>query len=342
MAKRFRVNSLLAGKLDELGVQPAAVLKEAGLPPGLFDLPKPAVTTEEFFALWRAIGALSQDPTIGLKLGTEQRIERYDPIAIAALYSPCFGEALHRMARYKQLTCPEEIHIVNGDRETSVKFLWLLATIDEPSILVDLCFAWVSTIGCRGTGVKLSPSRIRLGRARGDQAYLEQYFQCPIEYEAAENAVFFRQEDLARPFLTHNAELFSMIAPQLEQELTQRAAEVSFADRVRSTLKQQLAGQRPTVQILARALNMSVRSLQRRLTTDGSSFQRVLEDARRELARHYLVHSSLELNETAYLLGYEDANSFVRAFRLWEGVPPAHWRDLQRAQADSMLLISSN
>ena len=56
----------------------------------------------------------------------------------------------------------------------------------------------------------------------------------------------------------------------------------------------------------------------------------MLEDARRELARHYLLHSSLDLTETAYLLGYEDANSFFRAFHQWEGDSPGRWRDRHR------------
>jgi AraC-like DNA-binding protein len=59
----------------------------------------------------------------------------------------------------------------------------------------------------------------------------------------------------------------------------------------------------------------------------------VLEEARHQLARHYLTHKELELNEPAYLLGYEDANSFVRAFRGWEGAPPGHWREAQRASS---------
>ena len=67
----------------------------------------------------------------------------------------------------------------------------------------------------------------------------------------------------------------------------------------------------------------------------GFSFQRVLEEARHQMARQYLNNSALELNEAAYLLGYEDSNSFVRAFRTWEGVPPAHWREEQRARAAS-------
>ena len=53
------------------------------------------------------------------------------------------------------------------------------------------------------------------------------------------------------------------------------------------------------------------------------------QDARRELARHYLLHSSLELNETAYLLGYGDSHSFFRAFHEWEGSPPGEWRARQ-------------
>jgi AraC-like DNA-binding protein len=71
--------------------------------------------------------------------------------------------------------------------------------------------------------------------------------------------------------------------------------------------------------------------LQRRLTDQGISFQRLLEEARRERAHHYLVHSSLELTETAYLLGYEDANSFFRAFHHWEGTSPGQWRVLQKS-----------
>ena len=75
---------------------------------------------------------------------------------------------------------------------------------------------------------------------------------------------------------------------------------------------------------------MSTRTLQRRLTEQGISFQRLLEEARREMAHHYLLHSSLELSETAYLLGYEDANSFFRAFHHWEGTSPGQWRVLQK------------
>jgi AraC-like DNA-binding protein len=88
--------------------------------------------------------------------------------------------------------------------------------------------------------------------------------------------------------------------------------------------------QRPGIRDLARELHLSPRTLQRRLTEEGITFQRLLDKARRELARHYLLRSTRELNETAYLLGYEDANSFFRAFHHWEGTSPRQWRLLQK------------
>src|SRR5262245_6063579 len=96
---RFRVATTLARKLQELGVSPADVLREAGLPAGLFDQEKIFVTTEELFALYRGLGQASHDPAIGLKLGTEPRIERYDPIAIAAVSAQSLRDALQRLAR---------------------------------------------------------------------------------------------------------------------------------------------------------------------------------------------------------------------------------------------------
>ena len=88
-----------------------------------------------------------------------------------------------------------------------------------------------------------------------------------------------------------------------------------------------MAGRRPGLEDVARELRLSSRTLQRKLAGDGATFQQLMQEARRELARHYLQHSSLELNETAYLLGYEDAHSFSRAFHDWEGSPPGEWRE---------------
>ena len=99
MSDRFKVSSLLARRLGEHRVSLPALLRRAGLPPGFFQQEKIYVTTAELFALWRAIGETSGDPGIGLKLGAEPRLERYNPTEIAAVCSRSFRDALQRMAR---------------------------------------------------------------------------------------------------------------------------------------------------------------------------------------------------------------------------------------------------
>jgi AraC-like DNA-binding protein len=326
MTTRFRVPTSLAKKLDELGVPPATVLSRAGLPAGLFDQEKILVSTEEFFALYRGLGEASRDAAIGLKLGTEDRVERYDPIALSAVSARSLRDALRRLGRYKQLTCPEAIEVEERGADCRVQFKWLLAEETEPAVLIDICFAWVTNIARRGTGGLVNPKRLELrGTARNRKAY-EAHFGCPLKFESRQNTIVFARSDLDRPFQTHNAELFAIVAPQLEAELAEALASKAIGEQVKGVLKRLLAGRRPGIGDVAKELRTSARTLQRRLAEDGATFQQLIQESRRELARHYLLHSSLELNQTAYLLGYEDAHSFFRAFHDWEGSSPGEWR----------------
>jgi len=335
MNKHFRFSGSMFAKLDELGVRASAVLRRAGLPQGYIGEPRILLKTEELFALWRAIGEVSANPDIGIQLGTETKIERFHPVGLAALSTENFRAGISQMARYKQLTCPEEIVQTNEGNEWSIQFRWLLAEEVEPPVLIECCFAWVLSIGRIGTGTRLEPLRVEFVQPRSHLKTLERHFGCPVVCGATRNAIVFRAIDAHSPFVTRNAELLGMLAPQFEKELKQENSDENFIERVRLAIQQQLTGRRPTIDDIADALHISIRTLQRRLQDEGISFQRVLEDARRQLARHYLNNSVLELNEAAYLLGYNDTNSFVRAFRTWEGVPPARWREEQRVRTAS-------
>lgn len=330
MMNRFRVSGTLPRKLEELGLSPEVVLRCASLPVGLFNQEKILVSTEEFFALYRGIAESSNDPGFGLKLGTEERVERYDPIKIAALSARSFRDAVERLSRYKQLTCPEEIRLVQRGDECAVQFVWKLAHEIEPPLLVDVCFAWIASIGRRGTGRPLNPKRVEFQRAPAHREIYEAHFHSPVKFKATRSALVFSKADMDLPFATYNAELLAIVAPQLEAELAGQRAQKSFGEQAKGILKQLLAGQRPGIRDLARELHVSTRTLQRRFAEQGITFQRLLEESRRELARHYLLHSSLGLHETAYLLGYEDSNSFFRAFHHWEGTTPGQWRLLQK------------
>lgn len=160
MSNRFRVSNTVLRRLEDLGLSLEVVQRHAGLPFGVFEQERVLLTTDELFALYRGLAAASDDPAFGLKLGTIDRVERYDPIAIAALYARSFRDALSRMARYKQLTCPEALHVVESGDECSVRFEWLLAEEDEPALLIDVCFAWVAEIARRGSERAIMPKRV--------------------------------------------------------------------------------------------------------------------------------------------------------------------------------------
>ena len=269
---------------------------------------------------------MSSDPGIGFRLGAEQRLERSHPAAIAVICSRTFGDALERLGRYKQLTCPEEIRIHRKAEEAAVEFFYLEATEPQPDLLVDMVLSWILTVGQRGTDGQIAPLRLELMRAVQHRELLESHFGCRVRFKADRNALVFRSSDLDRPFVTYNDELLAIIGTQLDSELEGRKMSMNVSEQVKNTLRRSLAGKRSTLQDVAQELGLSARTLQRRLTDAGITFQQLVEETRRDLAHHYLKQSAVELNETAFLLGYEDANSFYRAFQVWEGTSPGEWR----------------
>ncbi len=231
------------------------------------------------------------------------------------------------MARYKRLTAPEEILTQLDEAEFSIGFRWLLAVDAEPQVLTDYCFAWMLTIARHGTGTQLNPVRVEYVQQRANPRALERHFGCKVTGGASRNAIIFHASDATAPFVTRNAELLDLLAPQFDEQLRQYKSEDSFIELVRQAIQDRLTGQRPSIHAISQVLHVSPRTLQRRLQESGSSFQRVMDEARHQMARYYLSNSALELNEAAYLLGFEDPNSFGRAFRAWEGMPPSDWRE---------------
>lgn len=330
MIDRFRITKGWAQRFAAERIAIPALLRRARLPATLFSQDKIYLTTAQIFALWRTVSEMSDDPTLGLRLGTELRFERNHPVAIVGVCSRNFGDALQRLARYKQLTCPEEIRVVRKVQETSVEFHFVAAREIEPDIMVDVGLSWILNVGRRGSDGEITPLRLELRRASKHRDLLERHFGCRVRFKAERNALVFRSADLDHPFVSSNDELVSMLGTQLESELKSRDAGNDLGETVKLTLMRSLAGKRPTLQDVARELGMSSRTLQRRLTASSSTFQDLLETARREVAHQYLLRPVIEFNEAAFLLGFEDVNSFFRAFHAWEGLSPTEWRDKHR------------
>ena len=216
MNDRFRISSLLAERLAEHKVALPTLLRRAGLPAGFFQQEKIYATTAELFALWRAIAETSADAAIGLKFGAEPRLERYHPTAMAAVCSRSFRDALQRLARYKQLTCPEEIRVHTTRDEASVEFFYLEAKEVQPDVMVDLCLSWIASIARRGTDGQLTPLRLELTRPAQNREMLETHYGCRVRFKAGRNALVYHSSDLDRPFATHNEDLLTAIGSQLD------------------------------------------------------------------------------------------------------------------------------
>jgi AraC-like DNA-binding protein len=103
---------------------------------------------------------------------------------------------------------------------------------------------------------------------------------------------------------------------------------------VQALLVERLSSGEPDPEAVARALGMSLRSLQRRLEDEGTSFKEVLAATRRELACDYLQGGRTSVTEVTFLLGFADTSSFARAFRRWTGESPSEWRE-RAAQAET-------
>jgi AraC-like DNA-binding protein len=329
-----KIQNGLQAALQAAGVDPAVLLRKSGLPLTLWSSGRGMVTVEQGFALWRAIGELSDDPGIGLKLPGLIPKEQHHPVTIAAQHARTFRDGLQRFARYKLLICGEEMRLTERKEECIVEFTRILSREFAPPQLVDAVFASTLEIGRRGTGQPLHPLRVELRRNPAHREIHEDHYGCRVKFKAPRNAIVFRTADLDRPFTSYNAELLAMLGGQLERELAERKVwQTTVAARVKWILLRLLGGQSAHLGEVAKDLGMSNRTLQRRITSEGTSFRWLVRDARYELAKHYLLDPSLDLAETAYLLGYEDPNSFFRAFREWEGTTPSEWRAAQRGRS---------
>jgi AraC-like DNA-binding protein len=136
--------------------------------------------------------------------------------------------------------------------------------------------------------------------------------------------VAFTIDDAQRPFVTHNPQLLSALLPYLQANTP--PSPTSTVARVRAVIAERVRGQRPDADAVARELAMSTRALQRMLKDHGTSFRQLLDEVRNEHARGYLSSTGFSDGEVSFLLGFEDPNSFYRAFRSWNGMSPREFR----------------
>lgn len=316
----------LVAAMQEAGLPPAQVLASARLPSRLLDIPGRYVSPYEYFALWRAIRAVSGDPNIGIMLATSVKPELTEPLFLAILSAVNLAEAIAVVSRFKRLLEPEDLNVVDESKQLVVTYDWPDCEETIPQALVDAELAFLVEIGRRGTGHSdLSPREVWLCAPELEAgAHHSDFFRCCIRLGARSNGLVFAAEDTQRPFVTHNPQLLIALVPYLQANTP--ASPKSSVARVRSVIAERVRGQRPDADTVARELAMSTRAMQRMLRDNGTSFQQLLDEVRNEHARGYLSSTAFSDGEVSFLLGFEDPNSFYRAFRSWNGMSPSEFR----------------
>jgi AraC-like DNA-binding protein len=311
--------------LTDAGLVPADVLRRADLPADLFSHPQAFLSTDEYFRLWASVEQQSGSPTIGLRIGSVISVEAFDPPIFAALCGRDLNEALGRLSRFKRLIAPMSLHLDVGPRSTALELEWLDTTVEAPGALIDGELAFLVQLARIGTRTRVQPTVVRSPRgAAPDAAYVELFGVAASR--GPRPRLEFRAEDAATPFLTANARMWDFFEPELARRLSELDETATFKDRVRAALLELLPGGAVSMEAVSKKLGASKRTLQRRLNDEGLSFQDVLERTREELARHYLKTPRMTGAEISFLLGYEDPNSFFRAFHKWTGSTPEQVR----------------
>jgi AraC-like DNA-binding protein len=324
--ERCKLPRVFWESIAQLGLDPSLIEQHAQLPHDLHLNESTFVSTQQLFAVWNAIEALSADPAFAIKMVRDTPSAKHKMAFITALYAADFRDGLARLARLQRLCSPDKLCIDERQDTVSFTIQWPSGTGPAPCLSVEACFALVLELGRRGTGEHIAPLSLRLRRPKPPLETHSDYFACPIRYGASHDEMIVSASDLDRPFLQHNPQVLHMIRPGLDAALRAIEAPPGFCEQVIEILKRALANGRPSLQHLARELLQSERTLQRRLASEGTTFNALLNEARRQVGFQLLADTSLELKEVAYLLGYEDVNSYYRAFRQRENVSPGQWR----------------
>jgi AraC-like DNA-binding protein len=325
VADRIKIPRAFWQGLRHIGVARSDLVRQARLPiKALSD--GGTVNTAQFFAAWQTLSSLSGDPAVGIKLASKLEAAILPPSFLAAYHARDFRDALQRVARFKQLCAPERVLIKESGECCAVELEWLHGNGAHPAALVDATFASLLELGRRGTRETLNALKVELVRPKEKTGSHDAYFGCRIIWNAKCDRLTLRRTDLDGPFASYNAELLEMLVPELDRELKNHQHRDSLGDQIKWILRRRLTAGRPDVRSVAQELAMSERSLQRKLTDEGLNFQHLLSDTRHQLACEYLSDPTLDINEVGFMLGYEDQNSFYRAFRVWENQSPSAWR----------------
>lgn len=314
--KHFPLDKNYAALLRTYGISVDELLKRARLPLDMFVRDNPCVTAEEYYRFMKAIEDIVPDKKMPILLATADNIETITPPIFGAYCSANARECVKRIAQYKALAGAIIFGIGENEQGTTVEIKGE-ENIEIPEIIIGVEMVLLTNLIRKATKENVIPVKITVQKSFINPEY-EQFLGRKAE-EGATNSITFSNEDAEIPFITRNESMWNFFEPELKKRLSEMDTDDSFSAKVRSILVEILPAGKSGVEDVAAALGMSRRSLQRKLKEEDTTFQKQLNHVRELLAKNYIQNTQLSSEDIAYLLGYQDLNSFFRAFSLWTG-----------------------
>lgn len=314
--------------LRACGIDPGPLLRKAGINFNEAAQPGARLPSAQVYELHRLSTEITGDPCFGLKVASQMQPANLQGLGFAWLASDSLLDALERLVRFSRLiNNVARLRLENTGQSTDLVSYDLDKLPDYPDSAIDTGMA-VFLRMCRITaGDSIDPVRVDFMHSRpacGDE--FEQIFRAPLRFETTDNRLCFDTASLEASLPSANPEL-ARVNDQTVIDYLARFDRLNTAMQVRSRLIEHLPAGTPRQEAIAKALNLSLRSLQRKLKSEGTSFKALLENTRSELALQYVRETHRSLGEIAYLLGYSEPGNFTRAFTRWAGVPPQDFRD---------------
>ena len=335
----YAIDKQYAALLAAAGIEAGECLRRAGVPTGLFEQEHPALTASEYYAFIRSVGEML-NPKMALPMATAQENLRFSPVIFVAWCSPNMRVCLSRLATYKRLVAPMAIGTMVGDGAFVVTYDSLLPEEPLPLFLAEMEITFLLSLLRKATRSDIVPLEITMPEPSRN-ADLLRYWQCRPT-AGPQTRIVLSEHDSLLSFHSEDSTVWSFYEPELRSRLMEQADEnVTKVERkesslslprcrnvtegnalsanVRCALLELLPLGYCTAAHVATHLCLSQRTLQRRLADESTTFQQQLDATRLRLSRYYIDHSNLTSDEIAFLLGYEEANTFRRAFARWTG-----------------------
>lgn len=274
---------------------------------------------ERLHAFFDAAEVEARDPFLGVHIAQSLPRGAYGLLEFTCRSAPTVGAALERIVRYISLLNELiEVTLDGGVVEQRIAGQPLCVGRHGNEFFVAMLLNQARQLTGATT---MRPQRVWLAhpRPRDVSLLVEALGTDRLEFDRERNGMALPPAALAVPLSTHDPALLALLDGQAEAALALRGSSSRFLGPLRQTIRDRLRDGVPTLDEAARALAMSPRTLQRRLADEGTSWNQLVDDVRKELAVRWVEEGERPLGEIAFLLGYSELSAFLRALKRWTG-----------------------